>query len=244
MGEYIRRFYREHMQAEGLVPFRVVIGESDLLIFAEHELHDEAAASLSRIRGDLEGFIVHQPLFRTSYKPYTVPDDSSQVVRLMADASRRSGVGPMAAVAGAVAEMVGKDLKPLSPEIIVENGGDIYIHSIYERRVGVFAGESPLSGRLALKVPPTPPEGLGVCCSSATVGPSDSAGRADAALVVAESAALADAAASALGNRAKSPGHIEGALATVAGIEGVIGCLVIIGEHLGVLGGLELEKLY
>jgi hypothetical protein len=59
---------------------------------------------------------------------------------------------------------------------------------------------------------------------------------------VAESAALADAAASALGNRAKSPAHIEEALAAVAVIEGVIGCLVIIGEHLGVQGDLELTR--
>ena len=148
----------------------------------------------------------------------------------------------MGAVAGAIAQVVGEDLKPLSPEIIVENGGDIFIRSRRERRVGVFAGDSPLSGRLALMIPPTPPQGLGVCTSSATVGPSFSAGRADAALVVAGNAALADAAASALGNRVKQRDDVEEALAAVSAIAGVIGCLVIIGEHLGVLGDLEIER--
>ena len=243
MREYIRRFYRENMRAAGLVSFRVVIGESDLFIFARSELAEDARASLARHRADLEGFISRQPRFRTSHRPYDVPGDSPDIIRLMADAASRAGVGPMAAVAGAVAELVGKDLAPLSPDVMVENGGDIFIRSGIERRVGVFAGESPLSGRLALLVPPTPPQGLGVCTSSATVGPSYSAGEADAAMVVAESAALADAAASALGNRAKSPGHIEEALTAVSAIGGVIGCLVIIGEHLGVQGDLQLENL-
>jgi len=242
MGEYLRRFYREEMHAAGLVSFSVAIKESDLFIFAERELATEARSSLACHRADLEEFIARQPRFRTSYRPYTVPEDSPPVVSLMAESAARMGVGPMAAVAGAIAELVGKDLEPLSPEIVVENGGDIYVRSERIRRVGIFAGESPLSGRLALEIPPTPSGGLGVCTSSATVGPSYSAGGADAALVVAESAALADAAASALGNRAKSIAHIEEALAAVSVIEGVIGCLVIIGEHLGVQGDLELKR--
>jgi len=241
MGDYLRRFYRENMQAEGLVAFRVAIKESDLFIFAASELSAEARDSLARHRGELESFIERQPRFRTSFKPHAVPEGSPTVVSLMAEAAARVGVGPMGAVAGAIAELVGKDLAPLSPEIIVENGGDIHIRSSVVRRVGVFAGRSPLSGRLVLRIPPTPMEGLGVCTSSATVGPSYSAGSADSALVVAESAALADAAASALGNRVKGPEHIEKALGDIAAREGVIGCMVIVGENLGVQGELELE---
>ncbi len=241
MGEYLRRFYRESMHAAGLVSFAVSMGESDLYVFAERDLSAEARSSLAVHRAGLEEFIDRQPRFMTSYVPYEVPGDSPPVVRIMAASAARAGVGPMAAVAGAVAEVVGKDLAPLSREVVVENGGDIFIRSVTTRRVGVFAGESPLSGRLALVLPPTAPEGLGVCTTSATVGPSFSAGIADAALVVAESAALADAAASALGNRAKSPALIEEALAAVSDIRGVIGCLLIVGEHLGVCGELVLE---
>jgi ApbE superfamily uncharacterized protein (UPF0280 family) len=238
----IHRFYREQMQAEGLVSFQVVEGESDLFIWAGRDLAREARESLLHHRGQLQEFIAGQPMFKTTYRPYDVPGDAPQVVALMAGAAEKVGVGPMAAVAGALAEAVGRDILSLSPEIMVENGGDIYIHSRKQRRVGVFAGESPLSGKLALLVPPTPPHGQGVCTSSAEVGPSYSAGKADAAMVVAENAALADAAATALGNRAKSPSHIKEALAWAAGIEGVTGCLLIIGEHLGVQGPLELDR--
>lgn len=242
MAGYLRRFYRENMHAQGLVSFRVAIRESDLFIFAERDLTSEARSFLAAHRADLEGFIARQPRFRTSFRPYEVPGDSPPVVRLMAEAAARTGVGPMSAVAGAIAQMVGEDLEPMSAEAIVENGGDIFIRSGRERLVGVFAGKSPLSGRIAVRVPPTPPQGMGICTSSATVGSSYSAGGADSALVVAESAALADAAASALGNRAKSPDHIEGALTAVMAVEGVIACLVIIGEHLGVRGEMEIEN--
>ncbi len=241
MGGYLRRFYRENLSAAGLVPFSVAIKESDLLVFAERELSAEARSSLAAHRADLEGFIALQPRFRTSFVPYQVPADSPPVVRLMADAAARAGVGPMAAVAGAIAELVGKDLEPLSSEVIVENGGDIYVRSARERRAGVFAGASPLSGRIAVVIPPCMPRGVGICTSSASVGPSYSAGGADSALVLAESAALADAAASALGNRVKSVEHIGEALDNVSAIVGVKGCLVIIGEHLGVRGDIELD---
>ena len=241
MGNYSHRFYRESMHAEGLVPFRVSLGESDLFLFARRDLTREALLSLSRHRSDLERFMERQPPFASTFRPYEVPDDAPPVVKVMSDASRRAGVGPMAAVAGALADMVGADLAALSEEVIVENGGDIHMRSGRERRVGIFAGNSPWSGRLALRIRATPPDGIGICTSSATVGPSYSAGRADCALVVAESAALADAAASALGNRAKGPERIEGALNEVMGFEGVAGCLLIMGERLGVRGDLELE---
>ena len=243
MKEYLHRFYREHMLAEGLVSFRVVIAESDLFIWAVRELQEEAGASLYLHRRDLEDFISRQPPFRTSMRPYGVPDGSPEVVRVMADAAERVGVGPMAAVAGTLAGLVGRDIQPHSYEVIVENGGDIYIRSSRERRVGVFAGESPLSGRIAVKIAATPPQGLGVCTSSATVGPSESAGKADTALVIADSPALADAAATALGNRVKHPSQVEDAMAWTMGIEGVWGCLVIIGDNLGVQGDIEIEKL-
>ncbi|WP_287155375.1 UPF0280 family protein [Candidatus Solincola tengchongensis] len=242
MREYIHRFYRRQMRAEGLVSFQVRLKESDLFIWALRDLREEALDSLTRHRSLLEEFIARQPLFAATFRPYAVPVEAPEIVRRMAEAAARAHVGPMAAVAGAVAEMVGLDLLPLSPELMVENGGDIFLSSRSERRIGIFAGESPFSGRLALVVAPTPPQGLGICTSSATVGPSYSAGAADAALVVAESASLADAAATALGNRVKSPEDMEEALAYVAGLEGVTGCLVIMGDRLGVRGDLRLER--
>ncbi|OFW60431.1 MAG: hypothetical protein A2W01_09290 [Candidatus Solincola sediminis] len=240
MPEYLHRFYREHMRAEGLTPFEITLGESDLFIWVESDLRQLAGSSLARHRRELEDFIRRNPIFETTYAPYQVGEDAPELVAMMASAAERVGVGPMAAVAGTIAQLVGLDLVPASREIIVENGGDIFIHSAHERTVGIFAGESPLSGKLRLRIPPTPAEGLGVCTSSATIGPSDSVGVADCALVMATTASLADAAATGLGNRAKSAAHIEEALAWTMHIEGVLGCLVIIGEHLGVRGSLHL----
>jgi hypothetical protein len=144
----------------------------------------------------------------------------------------------MAAVAGAVAEQVGRALLAETGQVIVENGGDIFLYSTRVRTAAIYAGSSPLSGRLGLRVSRTE-QALGLCTSSGTVGPSLSLGRADAAMVLATSAALADAAATALGNRVQSENDIAGALEHLQTIEGVLGGAVIIGEHLGAWGEVE-----
>ena len=117
-------------------------------------------------------------------------------MKQMIEAGQKAGVGPMAAVAGAIAECVGRELLAFSPEIIIENGGDIYLKCLKKRVVGIFAGKSPLTGKIGLEIDAkdTP---LGVCTSSGTVSHSLSFGKADAAVAIAPSATLADAAATA-----------------------------------------------
>jgi ApbE superfamily uncharacterized protein (UPF0280 family) len=124
----------------------------------------------------------------------------------------------------------------------VENGGDIYIDADRPVTVGLYAGASPFSGKLGLKLDA---DGLpwGVCTSSGTVGPSLSFGCADAATVVSRDAALADAVASGLGNRIQHPEDIEAALDWTLSISGVTGALAIVGNRLGCRGDLTLEKL-
>jgi ApbE superfamily uncharacterized protein (UPF0280 family) len=238
---YEERFYRLEMAAQGLVSFRVVVGRSDLFIWADRDLKSRTEEELNGLYAELDDFIGHHPRFRDSLVPYPVPESAPPVARQMAWAAEEFAVGPMAGVAGAVADQIGRALLEESGEILVENGGDLFIASGQERKVGIFAGESPLSGRLALLLP-SAPEGLGLCTSSATVGPSLSLGKADAALVMADSAVLADAAASALGNRVKKAQDIEGALAYIVSKVGVRGALVIMGEHLGAAGDLNLIR--
>jgi ApbE superfamily uncharacterized protein (UPF0280 family) len=148
----------------------------------------------------------------------------------------------MASVAGAVAEEAGKELLEYSPEVIVENGGDIFMKTVRERLVGVYAGDSPFTGRIALKIEPgdTP---LGIATSSGTVGHSLSFGKADAAMILAESAYLADAAATALGNRVKKAGDIQQALDWAQKVPGLLGALVIIGKDMGAWGRIELVEV-
>ena len=160
----------------------------------------------------------------------------------MIEAARAAGVGPMAAVAGALAARVGRQLVLLSPEVIVENGGDIFLAITQPATVSLFAGKSPLSHRVGLKIDPglTP---LGVCTSSGTVGHSFSFGRADAACVLAPKAALADAAASALGNRVQQAGDIAAALEWAETAPEILGAVVVVGDKLGVWGRVELVPL-
>ncbi len=240
--EYVSRFYREQMRAEGLIPFQVKLGESDLYVWAEEDLFQRAHELLLHYREELERFISKHPIFEETLAPYQIPSSAPDIVQAMSEAAGLMGVGPMASVAGAIADFVGKGLLAQSAELIVENGGDLFIASRRERKVGIFAGKSPLSGRLALSISPCP-EGLGVCTSSATVGPSLSLGRADAALVVAECATLADAAASALGNRVARPKDIQPALDLIMEKKGIIGALVILGEYLGLAGDISLAPV-
>ncbi len=148
----------------------------------------------------------------------------------------------MAAVAGAIAARVGEALRAFSNEVIIENGGDIYMHLQHPATVSLFAGRSPLSHKVGLKIYPDR-ETWGVCTSSATVGPSLSFGRADAACVVAPDAALADACATGLGNRVPDVSAVNEALEWLGGIPGVVGGVVIVGENLGAWGQIELVPL-
>jgi hypothetical protein len=147
----------------------------------------------------------------------------------------------MAAVAGAIAEQVGRELKVFSKEIIVENGGDIYLALESPAVVGLFAGPSPLNMRFGIRVQPeaTP---CGICTSSGTVGPSLSFGLADAVTVWASSTALADAAATFLGNLVCSPQDIESALDRAQGIPGIHAVVVIAGGRIGTWGPLDLVR--
>jgi ApbE superfamily uncharacterized protein (UPF0280 family) len=148
----------------------------------------------------------------------------------------------MAAVAGAMAESVSKDLFKFSKEVIVENGGDIYLATSKERRVAIYAGESPLSLKIGILIKPeeTP---LGICTSSGTVGHSLSFGKADAVCILSKSAALADAAATAVGNLVQEKRDIEKGLERGREIEGVLGAVIIVGEKIGIWGNITLTQL-
>jgi hypothetical protein len=158
----------------------------------------------------------------------------------MAEAARRAGVGPMASIAGAVSEFVGRDLLAFSDQIIIENGGDIFLKTSKKRVMGIYAGErSPFTGKLAIEIPPGD-KGLGVCTSSGTVSHSLSFGNADAVLIISDNTALADATATAAGNAVKSAYDIEKGIELARAIEGVKGVLIIIGDKFGSWGDIKL----
>jgi len=241
-SKYEPRTYRTRMARGGLVGFRVAVKETDLWVLASRDLTSQVREAVLQERAQLEAYIDAHPAFLTALTPW--PDDpfAPTVVREMVAAARRAGVGPMAAVAGALAARVGRFLSPLTEEVIVENGGDIYLKIMEPATVALFAGKSPLSHRVGLRIDPSWSP-LGVCTSSGTVGHSLSFGRADAACVVAPDAALADAAATALGNRVQDAGAIPAALEWIAGMPEILGAVIIVGDKLGVRGRVELVPL-
>jgi ApbE superfamily uncharacterized protein (UPF0280 family) len=238
----IKRRYRSWLARDGLVPFRVAVKETDLYILARTRLEQEAHEAVIGFRDQIEGYIKANPRFQTSLAPLPADPLAPRIVQEMLSASQRAGVGPMAGVAGAMAEFIGRALLAFTPEVVVENGGDIFLKADAERKIGIFAGRSPLSMTVGISVPPerTP---LGVCTSSGTVGPSFSRGKADAVCIISPSATLADAVATALGNIVQGKKDIEGALEAGQKIPGVQGVVIIVADALGAWGEYELLKL-
>ena len=239
---YQPRTYRHWVKDEDLISFNVVVKETDLCIRALSNLASEARELVLKYRRILEKYIEQHPPFLTSLKPLPIGDNAPHIVKDMAKAAGRVGVGPMASVAGAVAEFVGSELLAFSPEIIVENGGDIYLKSSRKRLVGIYAGNSPFSDKIGLEIDgqDTP---LGICTSSGTVGHSLSYGKTDAVVVLARSAILADAAATAIGNLIKEPGDIPSGIEFAKGIEDLKGVVIIEGDQIGLWGEVKLCQL-
>jgi ApbE superfamily uncharacterized protein (UPF0280 family) len=238
---FAERKYREDAAPEGLVSFRVTIEQTDLWIAARTDLAEKAYESVHRHRSILEEYISVNPDFFGSLKPLDADSEVNGLVREMINAGKQVGIGPMSAVAGTIAEAVARDLIRESSTVIVENGGDLYLMGNESRVISIWAGESPLSRQLGIEVHPG--EGLAVCTSSGTVGPSLSFGSADAAVVLSASGALADAAATDLGNRISSSEDIERALEQTIAIDGALGAVVVIGDAVGAMGEVEIVPL-
>ena len=234
------RFYRDWISS-GLVNFSVKEGETDIFISAEKDLKDEAGRFIRSLRKEIEDYIRKNPGFKTSLKPLPPDNKAPGIIKSMLNAGRFAGVGPMASVAGAISQFAGNGLLEFTREVILENGGDIFLKRTKETKIGIFAGESPVTGKLSIRIKPesTP---LGVCTSSGTVGHSLSFGIADSVTVLAKDAAVSDAAATAACNLVKSPADMEKALNFAKSIEGVTGCMVIYKEKIGSIGDIELIR--
>ncbi len=236
---YEPRTYRHWIKGGDLISFNVVVKETDLYIRASTNLKSKARKLVLKYRDSLERYIERHPAFLTSLEPLPVDDNAPHIVKAMSEAASKAEVGPMASVAGAIAEFVGTELLAFTPEIIVENGGDIYLKSPGKKIIGIYAGESPLSGKIGLEIDgaDTP---LGICTSSGTVGHSLSYGKADAVIVLSQSATLADAAATATANLIKQPGDIPRGIERAKSIEGVSGVIIIQGDKTGLWGKVKI----
>ena len=237
-----QRSYRNAIIGSRLVHFQITVKETDLMVSASTPLESLARELILTHRGFLEAYIDQYPDFQRTLKPWRISGPAPAIVREMALAGEKAGVGPMAAVAGAISEAVGRGLLQVSDEVIVENGGDTFFKTRLPVIVGIYAGNSPLSLTVGLRVD-SADHPVSLCTSSGTVGHSLSLGKADAVCVMSDSCALADAVATAVGNRVRSAGDISSAIHFGISIPGVSGLVVIIGKDMGLWGSLEVIPL-
>jgi ApbE superfamily uncharacterized protein (UPF0280 family) len=242
MSQYKERTYRRKLKPEGLVSFSVAVKETDLWVCAESCLEDETRNLILDARHQLEAYLKLHPGFITTLSPVNQDPYAPPVVKEMIKETGKLNIGPMASVAGAIAQKVGRGLLNFTEEVIVENGGDIFLKTARPITISLFAGNAPLSEKFALTLPPEKMP-LGVCSSSATIGHSLSLGITDLACVLSPSVALADAAATAFGNRIKNKTDLTKIKAWAEEIVEIMGVVVIVNDQLAAWGDIELTEL-
>ncbi|HTZ11605.1 MAG TPA: UPF0280 family protein [Candidatus Margulisiibacteriota bacterium] len=235
-----RRFYRDWVGAKGLHLMHIIAKETDLQVLTNKPVDkDFIEEKIRSYRWDIENYINKDRRFLTTLKPLSVEIGAPSIIRDMAEQSKKANVGPMATVAGAISESLGMELLQAGyRDIIIENGGDIFIRSVKSRVVGIYSGRSKLWRGLGLKIKAkdTP---VGICTSSGTVGHSLSFGSADSVVILSKSSALADAVATATCNRVKSKSDLQPALEFAKSVKGILGVVIIMKNNLISWGKVE-----
>ena len=197
---------------------------------------DEVVNEVVTQRKLLERYIRRQPEFVRSLEPLQLLEDAPEVVLRMAAASEKTGLGPMAAVAGTLAQLGAEKAMALGvADVIVENGGDLYIAATTPVVVGIHSGDDKFGDSLGFQIPPGQ---LAICSSSSRMGHSLSFGKCTLATAVSAHASLADAAATLLCNSIQCADDLESAVAKVGAIEGVDGTMAIMDGKIGLCGNL------
>ncbi len=241
------RTYRTQFSAQRFRSFVVNYKDTDLWIGIDPvsfcpEMETLAFETVKTLRHQLEQYLLIDPEFGKTLIPHEIKPGAAEIVQIMAEAAKRAGVGPMAAVAGAFSEEVGKILLRNFEikELVIENGGDIFLKLEKPLLLSVYAGNSVLSGKIGIEIPAqeTP---LGICTSAGTVGPSFSFGKADAAMVACKNTALADAFATTFGNMVKMPGDVQTAAETSEKFPEILSLIAICQDKLGIRSNFEMK---
>lgn len=241
------RSYRRMSPKKDEQSFQIVVEQTDLWItMGAAPLTHAREAALERVnalRGQIRAWMLMDPRFAESLTPLPVPHEGPEIILRMCRAAAVMGVGPMACVAGGIAALTAEALLPLSPDCIVENGGDSMLHSTKDRVVGLLSDPKNTS-RLGLhiKAGEFP---LSLCASSASIGHSLSFGKAELVVVRSKDAFLADAAATAFCNMLQQPGDVEKVADAAAELhgEGIDGIFAQCGDRIAVWGQMELTAL-
>ena len=244
--EYKERSYRSRFSDDGRRWFCVKFLESDLWIGVDSgsyraSMEDEVYAFLVDLRRQMDAYLLMDPAYKAALTPYDAGLEAPGILKEMSRISHKTGIGPMSAVAGAVAKHVADFLG--TKEVIVENGGDIYAKATSDMDISVFAGQSPLSEKVGLHIPAAAFP-CGICTSSGTVGPSLSLGRADAMMIVCKDVLLADSYATAMANRIQSVNDLQPVIESIQAIPEILGALAVKDDKLAVCGLYELRLFH
>lgn len=240
--EYTERFYRRWSRPADLVCYEVKVKETDMLCCTSRDLRAYIEERVIQYRYEIESYIREHPIFLHSLSPLRFDPFAPRIVKEMMVASEQIGVGPMATVAGAIAEFVGRDIGEMAEDFILENGGDIFMRTRKERLVNIFCGDSSFGKRFAIRIRPGE-RPIGVCTSSGRIGHSISFGRAHAVSVIADSSLFADGVATYLGNLVKSKDDADFAIGEGRRFEAVKGIVVVVDDVMAVAGDLEIVEV-
>ncbi|MHB8110587.1 MAG: UPF0280 family protein [Syntrophorhabdaceae bacterium] len=239
---YEDRFYRRISRPSELVCYEVQYKETDLFCCSDTDLTSFINERVLFYRNQLEEYVKVRPLFKDSLTPLDPDIFAPPIVREMIEASGMIGVGPMATVAGAISEFIGRDIDGLTGDFIIENGGDIYLRTSIGRVIQVHAGKSPFSEHIGLRIAPSG-RPRGICTSSGTVGHSLSFGKADAVCIIGSSALFTDGLATYLGNIVKKKDDIAHAIEEGRKFPDVTAILIILADQLGAWGELDIVEI-
>ena len=245
--EYKERSYRSRFSGDERHWFCVKFLESDLWIGVDSgsyraSMEQDIYAMLVDLRRTMDAYLLMDPGYKAALVPYEAGLEAPTILKDMSRVSHRTGIGPMSAVAGAVALRVADFIKSKFnvKEVIVENGGDIYADANSDMDISVFAGQSPLSEKVGLHIPAAAFP-CGICTSSGTVGPSLSLGRADAMMIVCKDVLLADSYATAFANRIQTVNDLQPVIDRIQTIPDILGALAVKDDRLAVCGLYELR---
>ena len=244
--DYTERSYRSRFSNDGRRWFCVKFLESDLWIGVDSgsyraSMEEEVYTFLVDLRRQMDAYLLMDPQYKAALTPYDAGLEAPGILKEMSRISHKTGIGPMSAVAGAVAKHVADFLG--TKEVIVENGGDIYAKATSDMDISVFAGQSPLSEKVGLHIPAAAFP-CGICTSSGTVGPSLSLGRADAMMIVCQDVLLADSYATAMANRIKAVNDLQSVIEQIQNIPEILGALAVKDDKLAVCGLYELRLFH
>lgn len=244
-----QRTYRNQFSKQRFRSFGINYKETDLWIGVDPDsYHDEmrevALAKVIALRTEMEAYLLTDPVFGKSFEPHQVEPNAPEIVKIMAEAANRAGVGPMASVAGVFAEMVGQHMMQQFSiqEIAVENGGDIFLKINRNLLMSVYAGSSPLSEKIGIEIPASESP-LGVCTSAGTVGPSASLGKTDATMIICRNTALADAFATGFGNIVQNPEDVQWVTQQTERFPEILSAAIICRDKIGIRGQFEMKLI-